>query len=147
MGGKRLGSVDLVLFGQQHTFDFLDEPVDLEIDFQSNDLDDLDDNIAAGREVLRHVESLEVRLVRGAPASARVTVEFEVRYSGSVDVDLDDLEGMSDEDDVRESVERGDFGAVIDAINDDLQNIDDDSVTIDSVEVNLFDEDGNDWES
>lgn len=142
MGQKRLGSVDLVLFGQQRTYDFSEEPVELDIELPD---DELEAQIAAGQEVLRHVESLEVQLVSGKPVSATVNVKFTVRYSGEVTVDID-LDGEASEDEVREGIEMGNFYAVTDAIASDLEYIPEDATEIDNIEVELFDEDGNTWE-
>jgi hypothetical protein len=144
MAQKRLASVDLVLFGVQRTFDFSDEPVELDIELPDGELDA---EIAAGREVLSHVESLEVQLVDAGPASASVRVSFSIQWDSEVEVDLDDLEGLQDEDAIRDAVESGDFYPVFDAIEEELRNIDTDSVRIDNVDVSLFDEDGNDYET
>jgi hypothetical protein len=143
MAQRKLESVDLELFGVQHTYRF-DEPVELESELPD---DLLSAEIAAGAEVLRHVTSLEVQLAEPGPATATVTVAFSIQYEGEVDVDLEDLEGYDDADSIRDGVESGDFYAVQDAIRDYIErNIDADEARIDNVDVALFDENGDDWE-
>lgn len=129
----KLKSMDVTISGVTRSYEF-----DPAIEVSS------DDEGEASLEVLREAETTEVVLTKGI-ASARVEVEFEVRYRSSVTVDLEDLDGIESSDDiepfVHDSFSYG--GAVSDAIQEDLENIDTDSITIDSVDVEeLFDEDG-----
>jgi len=85
-------------------------------------------------------------LVDAGIASARVTVRFTVSYESEVEVDLEDLEGIDDADDLVYQVEMGNFSVVYDTVNDDVtDNITQgDYINIDSVDVDeCFDEDGN----
>lgn len=142
---KRLESVDLVLFGVQHTFRF-DDPVDLGIELSS---DRLLAEIAAAEEVLRNVESLEVVLASEPAASASVTVSFHVEYDGEIEVELDDISELflSDDHELTALVERGEFVEVQDGVEYDFQhNFDILDVEVEVQAVHLFDENGNDYD-
>lgn len=103
-----------------------------------------DDEGEASLELLRDAETTEVVLSQGIE-SARVTVDFTYTFTGSVEVDLDDLGGeVEDLDDVEHLAEQGNDD-IFEAITEEVgQSIGYEYVTIDSVAVDeAFDDSGN----
>ncbi len=139
---KRLESVDLELLGQQHSFRF--DPA-VEVEGYEDTGDSLQDEIAMGNAVLRLVTSLEVQLAEAGAAGASVDIEFTYTYSGRVSVDLDSIEeyGITDESELRDLIEQGEFEQVYEDITYEVErNVDGDGISFDDINVSLTDENG-----
>jgi hypothetical protein len=129
----KLQSMDVTLRGVTRKFTF--DP--------ATPVDSNDDG-EASLEVLADAETTEVVLVADGIYSAQVEVSYVVRYEGTVTVDLEDLEGVEDADEVQRLAEMGEFSVINDAINNDLEYSIEDAISIDSIDViECFDEDGN----
>lgn len=128
---KRLQSVDLELYGVQHTYEF-EPPIVV----------DSDDEVEVGTSILSDVTSLEVTLVDAGAVAATVSVSFIIR--GSVDVDIEAYTPWESEDEVLDAAREDDsvYDAIVAAVDNGSADID-----IDYVELQgAFDEDGNDVE-
>lgn len=151
---KGLQRVDLELHGVQHTFDYGDEPLDIEEVLGVEVVEDITQlEIAVGNAVLKDVTSLEVILVdiSRKPSSGLATLDVSLRLSGTIQVDLEELEQYADrvnsvddvadllgnyidlDYDIERGLERGDF------------NIDDWDIESCSIDE-LYDEDGEPFE-
>lgn len=127
---KRLQSVDLELYGVQHTF-YFDEPVAVPGD---------DDEVSVGNDILRDVTSLEVVLVEGGIASGSVEVSYTIR--GTVTVELESpYEPWEDASELQDYARESD--ETFEAISQDVAygNAD---IEVDDISVeSAYDEDGN----
>lgn len=129
---KRIASMDVTIAGTTRSFEF-DPPADVSYDEEG----------PASLELLGEAETTEVQFASDTIASARVEVSYTYRVSGSVTVDLSDLD-VEDADDLQSQVEQGYFSQVADeALEDVVENSSTDDIVIDSVDVeDIFDEDG-----
>ena len=128
----KLQSMDVTLRGVTKTFVF-----DPATPVESSDEGE------ASLEVLHEGETTEVNLIEDGIYSARVSISYTVRIDGQVDVDLEDLDGM-EYDEIVYAAERGDFSAIDDAIQQDVEYQLSESIEVQQVDIEeCFDEDGN----
>lgn len=130
--GKKLKSMDVTIHGVTRSYEF--NPA---IEVWS------DDEGEASLEVLREAETTEVVLTSGAITEARVTVDYEVRFSGSVSLDISGE--WEDHEALRDCIESGYVDDIVEGIDDDARDNISDSVTISNIEVDeATDENGED---
>ena len=132
----KLKSMDVNIRGVQRTFEFDPAtPVDS------------DDDGEASLELLGEAETFEVQLVKGV-SEAKVTVEYTMQWTSSVEVLLEDLEDqdIEDDQDIINLVEGGDYDPTVnDAIESDIQdNVDDSWYQISSILVDSVIDDSGD---